>query len=761
MLNHWLKKLIFNFIFCIFFFLSVVNASDGSDGDDEDDEDDYNDNTLKHRAAILIMLTLLIVVSLSFEFFRYVSQKNCSQHFSPLFDAMWAELSNCGVISLVTFALSKSKFLENISEEYFEEKIWLTEQLEIIHVLLFIVFVVYVMEVFLIMHAATRASNKWHDTETFVTANPKVVIEDYERLCSLKLSAPLSSNDSELWADRKYQMEYLCLRWRFINVPMRIGSPILDENFQFYSYLNVKLRELCIEIVELHPMTWFGLEMLFLAFFGFTYYGATVRLCMFAVLALGLPCVAFLMMKKLVDIQAHLLIQIDSKPALPMEEICDSEKEQEHILDDRLQIQTAGLSLRQPLLDLVDSSAASSDEKRSETRTPAVLANNQCTDKSMHEDFNEKEPRTILPELTSYVAKTPSYLQRATVQRWKCFGFHIGEYFLGPIANQHELLFFPQSAWTPKFIQIILSWLMLMNATYFATLTYLITPMMIREPKASIDLVGLGLPDVAGIFLCLGYLLPMVLTVWNVLPAVMAEFTICTGIEMMRDEHVVHHCCELQREKEARDRVALLTRVLQIRRIQREAAGTPARDIVLTSEHILALKHTFSLYASPITNDVCIGDLKALLASCGTVLTDDETVLAMMQADTSGDGALDENEFIQFINDLQCDMEKKEPTLDDVIDLFRYLDTDNSGTITVQELTVGLKKLLQRPSVDENELSLEQQRKEKHEALSIMRLVKKSGEYLTIEDLTSILIPSYKGKKKGQVGHSTGRPEKG
>ena len=151
-------------------------AADEKDDDEEEEEKDDEEgeegeededgiSSVKWGLTIFLIFTFLVLVTVGFERGQEVMLKASTQQMRPVVKQMFSELTILGFLSITTLILSQSGTLEAISEEVFggseEGKERLTELLEKVHYILFLVMVVFIVEVMLLVGLGNKLMKRW------------------------------------------------------------------------------------------------------------------------------------------------------------------------------------------------------------------------------------------------------------------------------------------------------------------------------------------------------------------------------------------------------------------------------------------------------------------------------------------------------------------------------------------------------------------------------------------------------------------------
>lgn len=299
----------------VFLFLAVLFARDFVRASVlEASEESENENTFKMRVSILLILTVLVVLSIGFEYFKDKVEESTTDAMEPIVTHFWQELTVLGFLSLLSFLAVKAKLLVALSKQLFDEDEKLPEMVETVHMLLFLVMVVFILEVLLFLALGKKTEKDWIQAEKDCK-NPQKVVENYNRLKESGKPSSFATFIRGWCPDRKralirQRMEYLNMRNEFIN-PRDPAATKLPRDFEYCEYLSLALGELLGEVVEINPWTWLVLELLFLIFWGVSNINETVLFIVVLVAAYTLLLVLYVVSKKLDRIR-HLLIKAPS-----------------------------------------------------------------------------------------------------------------------------------------------------------------------------------------------------------------------------------------------------------------------------------------------------------------------------------------------------------------------------------------------------------------------------------------------------------------
>jgi calmodulin len=223
--------------------------------------------------AILIILTGLVVVNLSFEATQHYLEHNIHAQFLPVLNALNTELMGMGFLAIWVYFTLKSEVLLRVGEKtvcltndkymingvpdpvyHCDEKI--IHMFEDIHMSLFLVLVLFFMRVCLLMFQIDLIAVDWEEMEhAMMHKGVKTITGDY----SAALANPLSSFRER--KDKQERYEFMLLKQRFLDqMKTTIKNP---EDFSFADYLTIEGALIAQEVVEIPPSEWIALEVFF------------------------------------------------------------------------------------------------------------------------------------------------------------------------------------------------------------------------------------------------------------------------------------------------------------------------------------------------------------------------------------------------------------------------------------------------------------------------------------------------------------------
>jgi hypothetical protein len=163
----WRVLLLTLFIWCV--------AAAGDEPPPKDCTDGTWSCSLGHRTAYLVLAAFIVVCGIIFDFCKEKLEEHVKKASKPILFAFFGELMVGGFLSLLSFILVFSKALTGVSEskcfascfsfyltdllELFDDKEFLPEGLEDIHVVLFLVFGVFMIQILYMLVSVAFTSN--------------------------------------------------------------------------------------------------------------------------------------------------------------------------------------------------------------------------------------------------------------------------------------------------------------------------------------------------------------------------------------------------------------------------------------------------------------------------------------------------------------------------------------------------------------------------------------------------------------------------
>jgi len=119
----------------------------------------------KDSVVILIIATLLVVFGILFDLFTDYLKESSGRTVKPVLDSLFSELTLLGFIGLVMFLVERTKSLNGFSEHLFGDGTELDDLVETVHMALFLIMVLFLLESLLLIQVAKRLEREWHKNE--------------------------------------------------------------------------------------------------------------------------------------------------------------------------------------------------------------------------------------------------------------------------------------------------------------------------------------------------------------------------------------------------------------------------------------------------------------------------------------------------------------------------------------------------------------------------------------------------------------------
>lgn len=259
----------------------TTSAEEGAEEEEEDVIEVSSKIPTKKVWAIAAIITILVLFTLLFEKVKeHIVEEVKGSPNEPIVSSIFAELTVLGFLALVCFMINQFG-LDHLSALVFgpteEEKLELGEMVESIHMVIFLVMMIFVAEALGMLVIARGNGMHWHKQEGRVLTTLQR-IDIAKEWKEMNVDPPDSWELYWQWSDkaRKYKemrslMVFMLLRQEFINDENEdlalTSAASLPRDFSFTLYLAKVLGERLGEIVELPIAQWVTLEataMLFL-----------------------------------------------------------------------------------------------------------------------------------------------------------------------------------------------------------------------------------------------------------------------------------------------------------------------------------------------------------------------------------------------------------------------------------------------------------------------------------------------------------------
>eukprot|EP00026_Physarum_polycephalum_P003468 Phypoly_transcript_03480.p1 GENE.Phypoly_transcript_03480~~Phypoly_transcript_03480.p1 ORF type:complete len:394 (+),score=72.28 Phypoly_transcript_03480:165-1184(+) len=252
--------------------------NEGEDGGEEGGEEKEGHETgpmeLDERNSILVIVTILIVVSILFEFLRHMIEHAADENMKPIVEGLFKELTVLGFVALVMFLVTQGEGLERLSKHIFGEDEEMPELIELIHFMLFGMMIFFIIEVMILVRLAIRSEHEWSAREQKVRSQAALdecytTLKNGKAPSKFKKYLHLMSASEKKYVEANSTLQYANMREVFIREFNHQKSDILNPNtFDFNEYLTMCLAKQLEEIVEIHPVTWIIVDLFVLVMWG-------------------------------------------------------------------------------------------------------------------------------------------------------------------------------------------------------------------------------------------------------------------------------------------------------------------------------------------------------------------------------------------------------------------------------------------------------------------------------------------------------------
>jgi len=633
-------------------------ASEEGDPDDEEEECPDSESVgdpsrLQTRSAALIIVTILIVLSILFEFSREAIEEHTDELVQPIIEHTWEELTVLGFLSLLSFLVVKVGLMRKISCAIGFEEDKLDDMTENVHMLLFFVMVIFIIFVYLMVLLGKTLGKNWKKYED-MCRRPKHYAQEYIHAKeSLKRRGFFHSLIPVMFDPQQelpQLMRFMGMRSAFIN-PRDPTHRILPHDFDFSLYLSLLLGELLGEIVEITPIIWVGLETFLLMLWGLTFLDNGVFDIIWIVVGWVLMIISFIVFKSLKNIR-HLVT-----PSVKNVTFAGPE----------------------------GSVNAGPDQGPDESHW--------LLEKMTQHEIYDRETRTKAVVLHAH---RPPYLDFSLQQRSE-----LGTRFLGKPPNKHEMCF-PFDRHGIHFYVNILRMSLLLLSVYLAV-------SLIHFSQSYIKEFGTGL----GVLSIVLTFFPVFLTVFIFIPQSIVLLVTVSNIEKMRKKEVI---ARVLREMHTRKALNLLSILQMLQFYTRKSKVGVVKDGItedkrdpnlsenLSPEKKQDLREVFEMFDADGSGFVESKELKDILSLLGEEISEIEADGLIASIDEDGDGRMNFNEFCAFMSLHQ--QEAPGQNIDEMVDaLFSVFDKDGSGQVSAVEFREIMKELC-RDKLSEEDLDM-------------------------------------------------------
>jgi len=204
--------------------------------------------TNRAKNVVVAIMAIIVIVTVLLDFVCGIIVENTSPFAQPVVDCVFKELSVLGCIALLVFMSVKTGFPQQISQQIFGTPSELVEMFDTAHVVIFLVVVLFVAMIAMILSKFAGICAEWEQYEVHCVEAAKS-----GKSLSEMLAAQVGSPPQPIPDDIR---NYMVMRHRFLNPPLKHSLHTLDASFRFSSYLRECTSDKFRELVEVEPETW-------------------------------------------------------------------------------------------------------------------------------------------------------------------------------------------------------------------------------------------------------------------------------------------------------------------------------------------------------------------------------------------------------------------------------------------------------------------------------------------------------------------------
>mmetsp|Transcript_30478 Transcript_30478/g.98241 ORF Transcript_30478/g.98241 Transcript_30478/m.98241 type:complete len:701 (+) Transcript_30478:82-2184(+) len=218
------------------------------------------------EVVIVCFITFILTLSICFEFGREYLKESTAEVFQPILTSLYSELTLLGFIGLLLFAIFKLDCLEELSVRLFGEPDAIQDLGEQVHMVLFLVMVVFLLQAVAMGRFGEAIQRKWHLWEAKPLLNDKDERDGFKTFRRTWEDAvrPRKNFLGTFFAretERHRMLVHTAARLKFVE-----ESNLKASDFDFARYLSIALGVTLGELVEVPVKTWFVLEFVLLFF---------------------------------------------------------------------------------------------------------------------------------------------------------------------------------------------------------------------------------------------------------------------------------------------------------------------------------------------------------------------------------------------------------------------------------------------------------------------------------------------------------------
>jgi len=194
------------------------------------------DESFAVSTCVFAIVTFLVTLSVLFEKGKEAILEELNENLHPVLDTFFGEMTLLGFIGLVFFFINKLELLNGISKNVFGEEDTLNELFETVHMILFLVMMIFLVQILLQLKIASVLEKKWSSYEHHL------------------LTRRQSKDKSEI--EEIGLLHYEQLRKQFIDAEPDEKAREDAEDFDFAEYLTLMISDDLSELVEVPALAW-------------------------------------------------------------------------------------------------------------------------------------------------------------------------------------------------------------------------------------------------------------------------------------------------------------------------------------------------------------------------------------------------------------------------------------------------------------------------------------------------------------------------
>mmetsp|Transcript_11262 Transcript_11262/g.15461 ORF Transcript_11262/g.15461 Transcript_11262/m.15461 type:complete len:812 (-) Transcript_11262:372-2807(-) len=248
---------------------------------------------------IVLTVTVLVIISQAFEIGKEKLLEYTSEDMLPIIESLFGELTLLGFIGVSLFLVFQMKWIHNISEALYGEATAIDELGEAVHMVLFLVMVLFLMQALAMARMGEASRKKWLQWESRKTGHMSAIVEK----SAIQF---LEASWFDLVMVQTYPNGLRALLYAATRESLLRQSNFDENVFDFAHYLSVALGRTLAELVEVPVRTWLGLEVGLLAFFLLDYLMSNkMRIFLWTLIAYAALAAAFIVHGKIRFVLRH------------------------------------------------------------------------------------------------------------------------------------------------------------------------------------------------------------------------------------------------------------------------------------------------------------------------------------------------------------------------------------------------------------------------------------------------------------------------